>query len=291
MKDYYTVLDVPKGASPEEIKKAYRKLAMKYHPDRNKDKPEVEDKFKEVSEAYAVLSDEKKRRQYDQFGAEGFRQKYTQEDVFRDFDFSEVFRNFGGGFSGADPFSNLEGFFSGRKGGFRVNRGADLKQTLMISFEEAIKGTKRIVSIQRLDKREEISFKIPAGITDGKTIRLAGKGYLAAGGPPGDLLLKIQVQPHPSFKREGNDIILSQEIRLSDALLGASIEVPTLDGNILMKIPPGTQSHSKLRLTGKGVRVNGSKVGDQLVQVVVKLPKVLDPQQTELIEQLKETGL
>ncbi|PIQ95512.1 MAG: hypothetical protein COV67_14505 [Nitrospinae bacterium CG11_big_fil_rev_8_21_14_0_20_56_8] len=300
MKDYYSILGVNRNATGDEIKKAYRKKAMEFHPDRNKNNPQAEEKFKEISEAYAVLSHAEKRKQYDTWGAEGFRQRFSREDVFQDFDFGEIFSSFGfGSGSGsagrtADPFRNIEDFFRtsgfGPGGGAR-RKGPDLEETFTVAFEEAARGTQKMVSIQRQGSRDDISFKIPPGIEDGKKIRLAGKGYASTGGgPPGDLLLKIQILPHPYFRREGKNIILEREINLTDALLGAVLKVPTLDGEKMVKVPPGTQSHTKLRLKGMGI-ATGKGNGDQFVLVVVKFPRELNAKQRQLIEQLKQNDL
>jgi len=294
MADYYSTLGVGRNASSEDIKKAYRQLALKYHPDRNKDNAEVEEKFKNISEAYAVLSDEKKRREYDNFGEERFSQRFSREDVFRDFDFASVFQQFGGGFGGGNPFSGIEDYFTQRGGGFRSAKGADIKQDLSITFEEAALGASKIVAINRRGNREETSFRIPPGIENGKTIRLGGKGIPSSvqGGLPGDLKLRIQVQPHPIFKRDGYNIVMDKEINLTDALLGSSVTIPTLNGELMMKIPPGTQSHTKLRLKDKGIpKKKKDEYGDQFVQIIIKIPKVLDQEQTELVEKLKESGV
>ncbi len=300
MSDYYSTLGVDRKTSADDIKKAYRQLALKYHPDRNKDNPAVEEKFKNLSEAYAVLSDEKKRREYDNYGQEGFNQRFSQEEVFRDFDFASTFQQFGGGFSGNNPFSGLEDYFSRRRGGgaggnsFYTTRGGDLKQDLQISFEEAALGAKKIVAINRRGTREETSFRVPAGIENGKTIRLGGKGLPSPvpNGQPGDLMLRVQIQPHPVFKRDGYNIVMEKEISLFEALLGTSMSIPTLNGEIMMKIPAGTQSHSKLRLKNKGIpKKKANTFGDQLVQIIIKIPKELNEEQTNLVQQLKESGL
>lgn len=297
MKDYYSLLGVARDASPEEIKKAYRKKAMQYHPDRNKDNPQAEDKFKEISEAYAVLTDQKKRGQYDRFGSEGFHQRFSQEDIFRDIDINEVFKSFGFQSGGGDPFSTLDDFFHSRSGfGGRATvsrRGSDIEKEMAVTFEDAALGAQKKITIQRNGSLEETSIKIPAGINSGKKLRLKGKGYPSLhGGKPGDLYLKIVVQPHPIYKREGNHIIVDLSIKLSEALLGASKEVPTLSGPKSIKIPPGTQSQSKLRMKGMGIFNSAKKErGDQLVRITVTLPKKLTKSQMDLAEQLKQSGL
>jgi curved DNA-binding protein len=311
MDDYYSLLGIDRQASEEQIKKAYRKMAMKYHPDRNKDNPKAEDQFKKISEAYAVLSDGEKRKQYDRFGADGFRQKFSQEDIFRNFNADEIFQNFG--FRpgpGGDPFQGIHEMFSGGGGGGfgqtfgdmfggqqgrrpQSQKGQDLETTLAVTFEEAALGAEKRIIIQGTGKREETTVKIPQGIGNGKKLRLRGKGYPSQfGGKPGDLYIKIKVEPHPLFHREGDDIVVDLEISLTDALLGAMKEVPTLTSPKNLKIPPGTQSHSKLRLKGLGIsHGSGGKPGDQLVRLLIKLPKELTEEQREMVLALKEQGL
>lgn len=310
MSDYYSLLGIDRQASEDQIKKAYRKMAMKYHPDRNKDNPKAEDQFKKVSEAYAVLSDAEKKKQYDRFGADGFKQKFSQEDIFRNFNADEIFQNFGfqPGQGGGDPFQSIHEMFSGgggrgqtfgdifggHQGGRPQQRkGEDLETSLPVTFEEAALGAEKRIVIQGRGKREETTVKIPPGIGHGKKLRLRGKGYPSlSGGPQGDLYIKVRVEPHPIFHREGDDIVVDLEISLTDALLGATKEVPTLTSPKNLKIPPGTQSHSKLRLKGLGVpHGSGGKKGDQLVRVLIKLPKELTEEQREMVLALKEQGL
>jgi len=304
MKDYYAVLNVDKKASTEDIKKAYRKLAMKYHPDRNKGDKAAEDKFKEISEAYAVLSNKEKRQQYDRFGSEKFHQRFSQEDIFRDFNFGDIFGDAFGGFQfgGRDPLHDIEAFFRGQggfqqgfPGGFPGQRpmGRDIQADLSLSFEEAALGTRKNISFRRNGSQEETSVKIPPGIGEGKKLRLKGFGEKApGGGPSGDLYLRIQVQPHPHFRRDGDRVETDLSIRLTDALLGTTAEVPTLEGAKKLKVPPGTADHSKLRMKGLGIpRGAGKERGDQMVRVLVRYPKTLTPEQTALIEELKKSGL
>lgn len=297
MKDYYKVLGVSKSASDAEIKKAYRKKALELHPDRNKGNPRSEDQFKQLNEAYAVLSNKEKKRNYDTYGDEQFHKKFTQEDIFRDFDMDEIFRGFGGraggrsaGFGfGGDPFAD---FFGGRGGGRPTSgaKGEDVERHIYISLEEACFGAEKIISFD--GERQDTNIKIPAGITEGKRLRLAGKGQPSPfGGKPGDLYLKIHIQEHPIFKLENDDIVVDHEITLSDALLGASIEVPTLYGKKSVKVPPCTQSHSKLRLKGIGPSRTGKEKGDQMVRLIVKYPKTLTEEQRNLILKLKSSGL
>jgi len=321
-KDYYEILGVKKNASEEEIKKAYRKLALKYHPDRNPGNKQAEERFKEINEAYAVLSDKEKRRQYDQFGPAGFSQRFSQEDIFRGFDISDLFKDlgfstgdvfsriFGGGTRGAKiRFGGFEDLFGQRgpqtydygdifAGGYQRpetmgQKGQDIEYELNLSFQEAAFGGEKKIKFSKGDRVEEITVKIPAGIESGKKLRLAEKGMPGIGNaPPGDLYLKVNVTEHPIFKREGSDIVVDKEIKLTDALLGTTIEVPTLDGVKYVKVPPGTQSHSRIRLKGFGIpHFQGSGRGDEYVRLIVKYPKNLTEKQKRLIEELKKEGL
>lgn len=312
MKSYYDILGVQRGASEEEIKKAYRKLALQYHPDRNKNDPGAENKFKEISEAYAVLSNKEKRKKYDTYGAEGFHKRYSQEEIFRDFDLDEILRNFGFGSSGfgggfgqffgqgghtggayGDPFNQ---FFGGGRGGHTHARaqykGADMVSDITVTFEEAALGAEKRFSVERPTGKEETSVKIPAGITEGKKLRLSGKGYPGPnGGPPGDLYFRVHVQPHPIFTREDNNVVVEHTIGLTDALLGTTIQVPTLEGIKQVKVPAGTQPNAKLRLKGLGIKFKDGARGDQIVKIKVKFPKELTSKQKELVQKLKESGL
>ena len=302
MKNYYSVLGLNKGASDEEIKKAYRKLAMQYHPDRNADDSKAEEKFKKVSEAYAVLSDKKKRGQYDQFGSEGFHQKFSQEDIFRDFDINEILRGFGFGGGGGNPFHSQGSPFGGG-GGFgnpfsqgrhsqRESRIPPLKKELSINFEEAALGCQRTLSISRNGVLEEINIKIPSGITHGKVLRLKGKGQMSlTGSRRGDLHLLINVLPHPLFRREGRNVVVEVKIKLTQALLGTTIEVETLNGIKSVKVPPGTQNYSKLRLKEVGIKFSSGTRGDQLVRIIINIPKDLTEEQIPHIQFLQDTGL
>ncbi|UCC66219.1 MAG: J domain-containing protein [Deltaproteobacteria bacterium] len=319
MKDYYKVLGVSKNATLDEIKKAYRKLALKYHPDRNKGNKEAEEKFKEINEAYAVLSDTEKRRQYDTFGAEGFRQRFSQEDIFQGFDIGDILKDFG--FGTSDIFSTL--FGGGKRKGFRYStftgpfgqystgdegfdvadyfarggagpaKGRDTIYDLTITLEDAARGTEKLIAIRRNGKVEQIAVKIPPGIDMGKKLRIPGKGERGAGGgPPGDLYVRVQVQNHPLFRREGDNIYIDQEITFSEAVLGTTIEVPTLNGIKEVKVPPGTSGNTKLRLKGEGVpHLKGKGKGDAYIRIFIKVPKNLTSKQKELIESLAKEGV
>jgi len=317
-KDYYQMLGVKKSASPEEIKKAYRKLAMQYHPDRNKGNKEAETKFKEISEAYAVLSDQEKRKQYDMFGAEGFQQRFTQEDIFKGFDFSDIFQEFGFGHfggrkrgGGASIFENLfsgatagsgyrskadsfGSFFSGFGGGARTAKGQDIIYELPVRLEDVVRTCQKAVSYTRGGRHEQVKVTVPAGIADGKKLRLSGMGQPGPeGGTPGDLYIKIKLLDHPLFKRAGDDVYMEREISFSEAALGTRTEVPTIDGKRLnLKIPPGSQSGSKMRLGGHGMpRMGGEGRGDAYVKIQVAVPRKLTKEQKELIEKLREVDL
>ena len=322
-RDYYEVLGVKKSATEEEVKKAYRKLAMKLHPDRNPGNKQAEERFKEINEAYAVLGDKGKRQQYDQFGPSGFSQRYSQEDIFRGFDISDLFkdlgfspndvfsRTFGGG--GRGPKARYGGFgdlfgqrggqsydfgdmFSG--GGYQTQgqsarKGQDIESELNLTFEEAAAGGEKKVRLPKGGRMEDLTIKIPPGIESGKKLRLAGKGMEGARGiPPGDLYLKVNVGEHPFFKREGSDLTVDKEIKVSEGLLGTTIEVPTLDGSKHIKVPPGTQSQSRIRLKGFGLpRLQGGGKGDEYVRILIKYPKTLNEKQKKLAEELKKEGL
>jgi len=306
-KDYYKVLGVEKNAPEAEIKKAYKKLAFKYHPDKNPGDTKAEERFKEISEAYAVLSDKNKRAQYDQFGSSGFHQRYSQEDIFRGANLNDIFREMG--FSGGDDvFSQIFSGGRGRRqttfrmddmfgggGGFgaaRQMRGQDLSLELRIDFMEALTGCEKTVEYVHSGIKQGVRVKVPAGIASGQKLRLAGKGGSGMqGAPSGDMFFTITVADHPVFKREGSDIIIDREINISEAVLGASLEVPTPHGNRKVKIPAGIQNGTKLRLKGQGMPHFGkSAQGDAYVRVSVKTPVHLNDSQKKLFKQLAEEG-
>ena len=301
--DYYKLLGVKKDASEGEIKKAYRKLAMKYHPDHTKGDKSAEDKFKKISEAYAVLSNKEKRKEYDTFGSEGFHQRFSQEDIFRGFDFGDIFKEFGfggGDFSGGRPggtrfsFGGGSGFnFGGGRQQAHV-KGSDLVYELPLTLREVANGTSKIITFQHQGGSENLTVKIPPGLTSGKKLRLAGKGSPSPyGGPAGDLYIKSQVLNDPVFSAENHDLYLNQELKLSEAILGTTIAVPTIDDKQLsLKIPPGTKPGTKMRLSGHGLpTMKGNKKGDLFVRIQIKVPKHLDARQKKLVEELAATGL
>ncbi|MDQ5985658.1 MAG: Chaperone protein DnaJ [Syntrophus sp. SKADARSKE-3] len=312
--DYYKLLGVEKNATADEIKKSYRKLALKWHPDKNpSNKAQAEEKFKKISEAYAVLSDPEKRTQYDTYGsADQFRQQYSQEDIFRGFDINDILRGFG--FSGGgrtytrggagarrrttsqDSFDPFAGLFGGgdQHFGRMPQPGQDLQYNLSITLEESVFGTEKKITLQKEDKIDEINVKIPSGISTGKRLRLAGKGGQGYdGGAAGDLYLNINILPHPVFAREGNDIYIEKSILFSQAALGTTIDVSTIDGTVKrIKIPPGTQNNTKIRMKGYGVPgLKGTTKGDQYVKIIVDIPKRLTDKQEKLINQLAAEGL
>lgn len=349
--DYYDVLGVPRGASQEEIKKAYRKLARKLHPDVNKE-PGAEERFKTINEAYSVLGDPEKRAQYDQFGHAAFEEPGQGG-----------FGGFGGfGFDDlGDLFSEFFGGGFGPRQTQRPRRGADLRYELTIEFEEAAFGTETEITIPRTvicehchgnqaepgtpivtcpdcsgsgqirtvqqtpfgqfattrtcprcqgegktfeqpctvchgsgteRKMSRVTVKVPGGIDDGQTLRLAGKGEAGyRGGPPGDLLIALRVKPHKFFRREGYNVLYEASISFVQAALGDEIEVPTLDGDVKLRIPEGTQSGRVLRMRGKGIpHLRGSGRGDQLVQVKVVTPTKLTAKQKELLREFAKAG-
>jgi curved DNA-binding protein len=300
--DYYKLLGVKKTASDSEIKKAYRKLAMKYHPDHTKGDKDDEETFKKISEAYAVLSDKEKRKQYDTFGSAGFQQRYSQEDIFKGFDFdsilSELFGGsgrFGGGGRGMRFSFNGGGPFGGYQRQQQAHpKGSDLEYELALTLEEVAAGTQKIVSFQHKGRSEKITVKIPKGMISGKKLRIGGKGEPSPyGGPAGDLYIKSKVLDHSLYDVQAQDLYINRDIKLSEAILGTNISVPTLSGKELkLKIPAGTKHKTKMRLSGHGLpHMHGKGQGDLYVRIHVSTPKRLTKKQKGLIEQLAETGL
>ncbi|MCG6911187.1 MAG: J domain-containing protein [Deltaproteobacteria bacterium] len=301
-KDYYKTLGVDKKATAEEIKKAYRKLAMKYHPDHSKGDKSAEDKFKAISEAYAVLSDKEKRQQYDTFGSTDFQQRYSQEDIFRNFDFGNIFREFGFGgmnfgstgrggtrfsFGGGDPFGGM-----GRNQG--QVKGTDLVYELPLTYGEIAAGADKTISFQHKGKTESLSVKIPKGMIEGKKLRIAGKGEPSQfGGAPGDLFIQAKTAPDSVFTSKGYDLFIDRQIRLSESVLGTTVRIPTLDGGELsLKVPPGTKHKTKMRLGGRGLpHMKGGGRGDLYVSIIVTTPKKLTDEQKDLLNKLAASGM
>lgn len=288
-KDYYEILGVARSASDEEIKKAYRNLARKYHPDLHPDKKaEMEAKFKEINEAYSVLIDPKKRSDYDLTGRVTFEPGMGGYPPGAGFPY-EDFGGFGGGFE--DIFSEVFGRPGRRRG---VQRGADIEYHLEVDFMHAVKGTEvRITVARRTGSSETMTVKIPPGIRTGSRVRVAGKGDIGyEGGPNGDLFIITSVAPHRYFKRVDNDILVDVPVTVKEAALGSDIEVPTIDGYTRIKIPAGTQGGQKLRLKGKGVYyveeaygVLESRRGDEYIVININVPKKLDEHSKSLLEE------
>lgn len=358
-RDYYEILGVGKSASFEDLKKAYRELALRHHPDRVpvEQKKDAEEKFKEISEAYAVLTDPQKRALYDQQGHAGIDQKYAYEDIFRGADFGSAFQDMGDFGFGGGAFEDILGdlgfdIFGGRPTRARTSqkKGRDLKVTIEIPLEEAARGAEKTIAVPRYEVcptcqgtgakpgtqrttcpqckgsgrttvstgpfrmaqtcprcggegtivespcpdcggegrkkvRRQIKVKIPAGVDAGSNLRIRGEGEAGTAGA-GNLYVIIQVRPHPVFERQANDLITEKTISLSKAILGGQVEVPTLDGHLRMKIPPGTQSARIFRLKGKGIPdLHGGGGGDELVRINIEIPKRLSPEQRKLMEE------
>ena len=290
-RDYYEVLGVPKNASDDEIKKAYRKLAIKYHPDKNPGNKEAEEKFKEISEAHEVLSDKQKRARYDQFGHAGVGNGAGGAyggNPFAGGNFNFNGQTFNFDFGGAGGFDDILGSLFGFGNARRPRRGADYQTNVTLTFEEAIFGTTKTINADGKD----LKVKIPAGIDDGMSIRLAGKGGPAPEGATerGDLYVRVRVKPHKTLTREGVIILSEQKIDMVDAALGCEIDVETVDGKITMKVPAGTQSGTPFKLSGHGVpyRADGDR-GPHIVTVIVETPKNLSRKQKELLEEFKGT--
>ncbi len=308
-KNYYKLLGVAKSATQDEIKKAFRKLAVKYHPDKNKGDKTAEDKFKEINEAYAVLSDPEKRKTYDSFGSAEFNRRFSQEDIFRNFNYEDVFRDLGfgagrrsGGFraSGSFSFDDIlsQMFNTSRQGadpgfgGFNSNiKGQDVILELALTPKEMIDGCQKLIFLGGAPQQERISVKIPAGISPGKKVRVPNKGSTGAGGR-GDLYLLVVVQDDNHFRVNEYDVELDKEIHFSEACLGTEIEVPVIEGGkVRLKVPPGTSSGQRMRLQGKGLPLPAGGRGDQYIRILLHVPKRLNAKQKELIQQLKDEGI
>ncbi|MBI5599431.1 MAG: DnaJ domain-containing protein [Deltaproteobacteria bacterium] len=281
-KDYYATLGVPRDASDEVIKKAYRNLAKKYHPDLHPDDKAAESRFKDMNEAYAVLSNPQKRREYDTGqrvifeGPPGGPSPEAGGFNFSDFEF-----NIGG-------MEDLFGEFFG-KGRRRIpKKGGDVEYQLGVDFLHAVKGTEVELTMRR-DGTEKIKVRIPPGLKDGARVRVAGKGSRGEeGGPPGDLYIIARVKPHPYFKRVDNDIYLDCPVTVQEAVFGATVEVPTMGGFTKIKIPPGVTSGQKLRIKGRGVSSPVEGAGDQYVVIKIAMPEKVDGKTRELLEELQK---
>lgn len=336
-KDYYEVLGVSRTATDDEIKKAFRKLARKYHPDVAKNKKEAEEKFKDVNEAYEVLSDPAKRKKYDQLGA-----NWKQGADFRPPPGWEAFEGFGGAGRGggggrqhydfrfggtgfSDFFEQLFGAAGrGGRGGFGqaetddyAERGRDIEGDILVTLNEAVNGSVRAVSLQRtvvceqcggagirakspctvcsgsgqVRKTETYQVRIPAGVSEGQRLRIPGRGEGGAGGGrAGDLFLRVRLAKHPDFEVKGQNLICEAEVAPWEAVLGAQVSVPTLDGAINIKVPAGTQNGQHLRLRGHGLPVKGGARGDLLVKISIEVPAMASERERALWEQLAEAS-
>lgn len=313
-RDLYEVLGVARDADPDALRKAYRKLARRHHPDVNPGDEAAEERFKEISEAYDVLSDPVKRRNYDEFGEISLQGGFDAEQARRA---REAFgARFGGEpgpgaagfeFRSGEPFEfgdldDLLGRFGfggrggrgGRAGGMR---GPDLEATLELDFLEAAKGGEKRLSLQLAGedgrvRTQTLTVRIPPGVGDGGRIRLRGKGAPGRGGAPaGDLWATVRVRPHPVFRREGRDVSVEVPVTIAEAIRGAKIEVPTLDGRATVTVPPGTDSGQKLRLRGKGIPdPKGGAPGDLYVVIQIRVPKGLDAEAAAALDTLAEAG-
>ncbi len=306
-KDFYETLGVAKDATADEIKKAYRKLAMKFHPDRNPDDASAEDRFKDVSEAYAVLSDEDKRKRYDTVGDSGFHQQFSTEDILRDFNIDDILSQFGmkssgwgfGGGGGArgsarggrdaaggSIFDMFGGGGRGRPGQQQQQRqqprGRDAEVPLTVSFHEAMKGAERSLTIHMDGGDVTLTIRVPAGIETGKKLRAKGKGHRGPGGP-GDLYLLIDVAPDERFERKGDNLHTTAAVVPSTLLLGGRITVETLEGEKVLRVGPGTSSDKVLRVRGAGAPILGKTEarGSLYVALVVRVPETLNEAQIE----------
>ena len=293
-KDYYATLGVPKTATQDEIRKAFRKLARQYHPDVAKDKKGAEAKFKEINEANEVLSDAEKRKRYDELGADWDRPGRQQPP--------QGWQHGGGGFEGGGGFSDFfEAFFGGRgggggrkqRGGFGAfaQRGGDVEFELPVTVEEALHGGKKAFNLERAGRVETVSVNVPRAVRGGQKIRLAGQGGEGVGGGErGDLFLLIKIAPHVDYRVDGFDLIRAVPVPVWTAVLGGEAEIPTPDGAVKMKIPPGTQPGRKFRLKGRGLPAGSGIRGDLFAEAKVLLPTSLSDEERALWERLATGG-
>ncbi len=285
-RDYYEILGVDRSVSESDLKKAFKRLAIKYHPDKNPGNKEAEEKFKEAAEAYEVLSDQAKRQTYDQFGHQGVNSNFGQSG-FQNVDINDIFNNI----FGDEIFGDIFGDIFGRAGTRRPPRGRNIQMAYEMTLEEAVFG--KDVEIRLPNSNKKVSVNIPAGVDTGNKIRLSGEGEPSQyGGENGDLFIVVQVAKHELLEREGNHLYCEVPIRVDQAILGSEIEIPTLTKKVLLKIPPETQTGKifKLRDMGAG-SLRGKTTGDLFVRVVVETPSKLSPKQKKSIQAaFEDTG-
>lgn len=309
--DYYSILGVARSATADEIKKAYRRLAMQFHPDKNQGNKSAEEKFKQITEAYEVLSNDQKRAAYDQYGHAGASGGPFGGGGGNPFGSGGPFGGGGTGYSysssssSGDPFQDIFGevfgdlFGKGRSGGGggfssrpKNSKGADLRYTLNLTFEEAAQGCEKSINFVRvrnnIEEKANLIVTVPAGVKQSQRLKLRGEGDSGSnGGASGDLFVVINIQEHTLFRREGSDCVLELPINFTEAILGAQIEIPTLTGKAALKIPAGTHTGQMFRLKGKGFpKVGGFGAGDMIVKVLVDTPAEITGEQRELIEKL-----
>ena len=307
-KDYYEVLGVPRSASEAEIKKAFRKLAREHHPDVAKNKKQAEEKFKELNEAYEVLGDPAKRKKYDELGSNWnagaeFRPPPGWESYGRGGGFpgrgqrGEEFEFHFGGTGFSDFFEQLFGSRNARQGGgfgggireedFGAERGRDIEGDMLVTLEEAMRGSVRSVTVRHNSRAATYQVKIPAGVTEGQRLRIPGRGEVGAGGGgAGDLFLRVRLARHPDFEVEGHNLVFEAALAPWEAVLGANISVPTLNGPVSIKVPPGTQNGQKMRVRGRGLPERGGGGGDLIVETRIEVPKRVTDSERKLWEQL-----
>jgi curved DNA-binding protein len=307
-RDFYEILGVSRNAEADEIKKAYRNLARELHPDRNPDDKAAEDRFKDVSNAYEVLSDDGKRKLYDEFGEVGLREGFDA-DAYRaatqgargygggfgggGFDFGDLFNQAPRGGGGAQYDFNLEDLFGGRRAGGAYarmpRRGADLESEVTVDFRDAVLGCTRELSLRSAEGQRTIKVRIPAGVRNEGKIRLRGQGGKGAdGGPDGDIILKVRVRKHPYFSMRGKQLHVTVPVTPLEAYAGAKVSVPTPEGSVQLTIPAGSQNGSKLRLRGKGIAQKGKPRGDLIAHLEVVLPEAGSDQVKEALETVQE---